>query len=369
MRLGATLILGATLLAELPFCALAQDPQQQLAQPTQAPAAATPQAKRNPPRAVDPKIHLAVQVAPKSGAAVPGLTQQDFTVLDNGAPQTITSFHAYTAHNAPVETLIVIDAVNTGINTVDYARGELEKFFKSESGALAQPTALAVLSDKGVQTLGPFSANGADLIAQLAKAQIALRSITRSAGIYGAAERLQTSLLALDVIGNAMEPRTGRKMVIFISPGWPLLSGAGIELNQKQEQAILESVAATNDRLMRAQISLYSADPLGTSDVGIHSVYYKNFLKGITKLSDVHYGSLGLQVLAEQSGGLALTESNDVASELRKCIADGDSYYQISYEPPAATEANQFHKIEVKVAKPDLIARTRMGYYTRLQGQ
>ena len=262
-------------------------------------------------------------------------------------------------------TLIVIDAVNTNVNNVDYGREEVEKFLKSESGALTHPMALAVMTDKGIETLGPFSMTGADLTAQLDKANIALRALTRSGGFYGAVERTQISLQSLAKIANAMEPHQGRKLVIFISPGWALLSGPGVELDTKQEQQILDSIAATNAALMKARISLYAVDPLGTRDAGSHSVYYKNFLKGITKLSDVHYGALGLQVLAEQSGGLALTESNDVASELRKCIADGDSYYEIAYEPPAAGKADEYHKIEVKVAPPELIARTRMGYYAR----
>jgi VWFA-related protein len=369
MRLGSTLLLTAALAAAFSFAALAQDASQQKA-PQQAAPAPAQNAAQQPapaPQPADNRIHLAVQVAPKSGPEVPGLTQQDFTVLDNGAPQTIASFHAYTGHDSPVVTLVVIDAVNTSINNVDYGRLELEKFLKSESGELAHPMAIAVLNDTGIQTLGPLSMSGADLNAQLDKAQVALRSLTRSGGFYGAAERSQISLRAIGGITNAMASRSGRKLVIFISPGWPLLSGANVELDGKQEREILDSVAATNYGLMKAGISLYSIDPLGTKDAGLHDVYYKNFLKGITKLSDVHYGALGLQVLAEQSGGLALSENNDVASEIRKCIADGDSYYEISYVPPAATEQNQFHKIEVKVAKPDLVARTRMGYYTRQQ--
>ena len=153
--------------------------------------------------------------------------------------------------------------------------------------------------------------------------------------------------------------------MLFLSPGWALLSGANVELDQKQEQQILGDIVATNLDLMHARITLYAVDPLGTADAGIHSVYYKNFLKGVTKLSDVHFGALGLQVLAEQSGGLALTENNDVSAEIRKCLADGDNYYEISYAAPASTKPNEFHKIEVKVAKPDLIARTQMGYYAR----
>lgn len=364
MRLTARFALTAALYVTIPFTGLAQDASQQAPQQA-APATSQNAAQQPAAQAADNRIHLAVQVAPKSGGEVPGLTQQDFTVLDNGAQQTIASFHAYTGHDAPVVTLIVIDAVNTSVNNVDYGRIELEKFLKSESGELSHPMALAVMNDIGIQTLGPFSLNGADLNAQLEKAQVALRALNRSGGFYGAAERTQISLRALAGITNAMASRGGRKLVIFISPGWPLLSGANVQLDGKQERELLDSIAATNYGLMQAGISLYSIDPLGTKDAGIHDIYYKNFLKGITKLSDAHYGALGLQVLAEQSGGLALSENNDVASQIRKCIADGDSYYEISYEPAAATGANEFHKIEVKVAKADLVARTRMGYYTR----
>ncbi len=350
MRRRAALVVTAAIFAAIPFSAFAQDAQQQAA-----PAA----------QAADNLIHLAVQVAPKSGAAVPGLGQQEFTVLDNGAPQTIATFHAYRGNQAPVATLIVIDAVNTDVRNVDYAREELGRFLKSEAGALTHPMALAVMTDTGIETLGPFSLTGADLSAQLDKANVALRALNRSGGFYGAVERTQISLQSLAKIANAMEPNRGRKLVIFISPGWALLSGPEVELDAKQEQDVLDGVAATNDALMKARISLYAVDPLGTRDAGMHAVYYKTFLKGITKLNDAHYGALGLQVLAEQSGGLALTESNDVAGELRKCIADGDSYYEISYAPPAATKANEYHKIEVRVGQAGLTARTRMGYYAK----
>ncbi len=42
-------------------------------------------------------IDLDVVVTPKSGPAVAGLQQQDFTIFDNKAPQRITSFQAVAA--------------------------------------------------------------------------------------------------------------------------------------------------------------------------------------------------------------------------------------------------------------------------------
>jgi hypothetical protein len=60
------------------------------------------------------RIYLDVVVSPNSGPPVSGLQQQDFTVLDNNVPQTITSFEALDGPQAPTEVVLVIDAVNVG---------------------------------------------------------------------------------------------------------------------------------------------------------------------------------------------------------------------------------------------------------------
>ncbi len=63
------------------------------------------------------RIDLDVVVTPKSGPAVAGLQQQDFTIFDNKAPQHITSFQARSGSQDPVHIILVIDAVNTGYQT------------------------------------------------------------------------------------------------------------------------------------------------------------------------------------------------------------------------------------------------------------
>jgi hypothetical protein len=52
------------------------------------------------------KICLDVVVTPKSGPPVAGLQQQDFTLLDNKAAQTIVSFQALQGSTAPVEVIV-----------------------------------------------------------------------------------------------------------------------------------------------------------------------------------------------------------------------------------------------------------------------
>ena len=70
-------------------------------------------------------------------------------------------------------------------------------------------------------------------------------------------------------------------------------------------------------------------------------------------------------MLATQSGGLALNSSNDVAGLLRQCLADLGAYYELSFDSPATVRPNEYHALEVRVAKRGLTARTRQGYYSQ----
>jgi hypothetical protein len=75
-------------------------------------------------------INLDVVVTPQSGAPISGLEQRDFTVLDNNVPQTITSFRALRGREASIETILVIDDVNTGLEHIAYERSEIDKFLR-----------------------------------------------------------------------------------------------------------------------------------------------------------------------------------------------------------------------------------------------
>jgi len=50
---------------------------------------------------------------------------------------------------------------------------------------------------------------------------------------------------------------------------------------------------------------------------------------------------------------------------ISQCLADSTAFYEMTFEAPSATRANEYHSLDVKVNKPGLKARTRMGYYTQ----
>jgi VWFA-related protein len=154
------------------------------------------------------RIYLDVVVTAKSGPPVAGLSQQDFTLLDNKAPQAIASFQALGGRD-PVDVILVIDAVNTGFQNIGYARDQIDRFLRIDGGHLAHPAALAFVTDTGTEMQDGFSSDGNELVASLDQHTVALRSIRRSAGYYGAAEKYQISLSALSSILAREVPRPG----------------------------------------------------------------------------------------------------------------------------------------------------------------
>ena len=320
------------------------------------------------PQADDGKIYLDVVVTAKSGPAVAGLQQQDFTLLDNKTPQPILSFQAVRGREAPVEIVLVIDDVNTGLEIISYERSQIDKFLRSDGGRLAHPIALAYFTDSGIQVPNDFSSDGNALSAELDQHTIGLHSIRRSGGVYSAVERFQLSMDALQQLASSEIARPGRKIVVWISPGWPLFSGAGAEeqLDSKQEQTIFDNVVRLSTLLRQGHITLYSIDPLGTADAGSgRAFFWQSFAKGISKPAQARWGDLALQVLSTQSGGVALTGSNDITESIERCLADIQAYYKISFAPSLDAKPNEYHQLEVHVADRKLTARTRQGYYTQ----
>jgi VWFA-related protein len=87
----------------------------------------------------------------------------------------------------------------------------------------------------------------------------------------------------------------------------------------------------------------------------------------VTKLDDAQYAGLSLQVLSTQTGGLTLETNSDVTGEIAQCLADADSWYEITFDPLPADKPNKYHRIEVRVDQPGLVVRTRDGYYANPQ--
>lgn len=311
------------------------------------------------------RVLLDVVVTPKSGPPVAGLQQQDFTVTDNKNSRPIDSFQAFSGGQASINAFLVVDDVNTGFQNVAYERSEMDKFLHANGGHLALPTIVAFLTDKGLEIQDNFSSDGNALASTLDKHDIGLHSILRSGGIYSAVERFQVSLNALLELANREATRPGRKIILWVSPGWPLLSGPGVELqiDEKQREQIYSDVIRLSTLLRLGRVTIYSIDPLGSSDFATRSFYWEAFQKGPSKPNQADWGDIALQVLAVQTGGLAITTTNDITAALQRCVMDTQNYYELSFAPSLEGKPGEYHQIQVRVNKSGLTARTRTGYY------
>lgn len=319
----------------------------------------------------DRQMTLDVVVADKSGKPVSGLQQQDFTLLDNKQPQKILSFQTVeggtaTAH-PPLEVILVVDEVNTSFTGVAGARNGIEKFLQRNGGVLGQPLSVIFISDSGA-TETTSSRDGNAVITELNQKQASLRIHRRSQGVYGEAERIELSLNALLQLADHQASRPGRKLVVWVSPGWPFLNQPGVDtdLSVKQRRQLFDSIVAVSDALRRARITLYAVDPLGVEDPRQNrAMEYMQFSKGVKSARQAEYGHLALQVLAHQSGGRVLPSGNDLTGEIAECVADANAFYVLSFHGLTGDGPDEYHALEIKLDKPGLAARTRSGYYAQ----
>jgi VWFA-related protein len=305
---------------------------------------------------------IRVSVSARNGTPVEGLTKNDFSLFDNKHQEPITGFQALSV--TPTRIIIVLDAVNLPYNEVSFARQQIEQFLSSNGGHLAQPTTLAVLQDRGMQIQPGFTTDGNALRASLDQFSIGLRALTRSAGFYGATERLEISLTNFKMLVSKL-PKDGRKQIIWISPGWPLLSGPGVELNQSQRIRAFNDVVAITTELYRSHTVVDAVNPIGTvEDVG-RTNFYQSFLHAPRSQKDIDLGDLGLQVFAEQSGGLVLNGSNDISGLVQHAVDQSKSGYELTFVPAPGEHENEYHELQIKVQRPGVTVHTTAGYYAR----
>jgi VWFA-related protein len=308
-------------------------------------------------------MHLDIAVRDGGNRPVGGLGKSDFTLIDNKIARSIQTFAYVEQEKQPASILIVIDAVNAPAPAVSYQRDQLVKFLRANDGHLAYPTSVAILTDQNVMSNKQASTDGNELADGLAKADIGLRIIRRDSGFYGAQDRMTISLNALQQILATQEKLPGRKLLIWVSPGWPLISGAEVNLTDKEHNNIYAQVMHISTELRENRITLYNVNTWGANESVGRALYYREFVKGVSKPSQTDLADLGLQVLAEQTGGL-VQNSNDLTLMLRQCELDAGAHYEISFDTPAADKNVEYHAVEVRVDRPGVTARTRQGYYT-----
>jgi VWFA-related protein len=314
-------------------------------------------------------ITLDVVVTDKSGSAVAGLGPNDFKILDNRQPRDLASFYPYNAMAAqpdlPVQLILLVDALNSDVVEADIVREELAKFLKRDGGELALPTSFIFFTDKGAKVEGYGTRDGNQPLKVLNDNVSGLRTVGRAGGSLEEAERRAFSLRTLGMIAAQERKIPGRKLLAWISPGWPSFAGSSWMKSDKDNRQLFSEIASLSTELRQSRVTIYSVDPQNVEHIGGNQFGYRDYLKGISNPKQTEYGDLLLQVLAVQSGGQVAFGSNDLSRLIDQCIADARNFYVLSFNTTPAKAVDEYHELSVQIVKPGLVAHTRTGYYAQ----
>ena len=327
----------------------------------------------NPPSVVTSAghVHLDVTVTDAAGKPVLGLDPSEFKLIDNSQPHKILSFRSFDGINAkpnpPVLVILVIDMVNLPFQQVAFVRQEIDKFLHENGGHLAQPVSIMLLTDAGLRVQPRPTVDGNALSGLVQQIQGNIRNIDSAMGGEGLLERFRLCVRQMESIAENEATRPGRKLVIWVGPGWPMVTTPELGYYSNRDQlSYFEGIVELSTRLREGRTVLYSVSPASGTAGGTNSnntQFYRNYLKGVPSAKQASPGNLALKVLATQSGGQVLGPDNDLAGQIDRCVADANAFYSVSFDPPHTDHPDEYHDLKVEVSQPGATARTNTGYY------
>jgi len=312
-------------------------------------------------------IKLDVAVTDATGNPVSRLTGADFTLLENGRPQNILSFLALDGRGAssepPVKIILLIDTIELPENLAREERLAVMTYLRKGGGRLERPVSVFVLADTGLWTVAP-SGDGNVLAHEIEHNAFTL--VRHNVGWQrGPVPRglkdtpTDSALKALGHIATEERKKAGRKLLLWVGPGWGMGSGAYADAAQGSPP-VFDTVWWFSGLLREAHLVLYSFT-VGETDP--RAQLYKAYLAGVTSPHKAIFMNVYRKVLAVQSGGRVMDDSLDVVQQIESCVMDAGPFYRISFGPFPADHPNEYHDLKVVVNRPGLIARTNTGYY------
>jgi VWFA-related protein len=343
---------------------------------------------------------------------VPNLQAADFELFQDGKPQQITNF-AYVsmkpaggttpalrvAQAKPVKgevppppavlqptevrraLALVVDDLGLAADNIPSVRGAIRNFIDNQM----RPGDLVAIvrTGAGMGALQQFTTDKRLLYAALERVKYGQSRVGTSSfaplgsTVRGAASldhfREETfavgSLGALRFVVNAMSGLPGRKSVVLFTENIRLI------FRGTPDEMVAQAVQQLSDAASRNSVVIHAIDPRGTVNVDVTAADDTTTMsrRRVSRVpaqrqQEVIRTEDGMFVLAEETGGLFLHDSNDLAGALRKAADDGDGYYLIGYHPDAGTFESrngqpQFHRTEVKVKKSGLHVRSREGFF------
>ena len=359
-------------------------------------------------------VEVDALVTDQRGTFVRDLKKEDFQVLEDGKPQTITTFSIIDIPteranrplfaSQPIEPdvktnaqpfdgriyVMVLDDLHTTFGRSQRVKAAARQFIERHLGA---NDLMAVVHTSGpTDASQEFTGSKRLLLAAADRVmgrKVASSTVTRTEEYYRQqnlgmrqagspvndpeeAERgfnARSSLRELkevaDWFGNV---RGRRKTILFVSEG--IDYDITDVFNNRSASMILDETRDTIAAATKSNVSIYGIDPRGLTSLGDESIEVQSFPDdtslGIGQSSfqkEIQLSQDSLRVLSEETGGFAVVNKNDFSTAYDRIVRDNSSYYVLAYYPPNPKRDGRFHRIDVRVTRPGLtVARARRGY-------
>jgi Ca-activated chloride channel family protein len=265
-------------------------------------------------RATTRLVPLPTMVTDGEGRLVPELTQEDFTILDDGKPQEIVLFENTVQ---PLRVVILLDSSISTTAVFDRIKQAAEAFILR---LLPEDEAQVGAFSSKIQLSGSFTNNRDALIGALDELQ------------YGNETRMRD---AIDAAVTELEGEDERRVILLLTDGEDFGSKNGIR--------------AVRERAQRENVMVYG--------VGLRLMF-----AGTMSNPDGD-----LRKLAEATGGgyFVLKDTAELNATFTRVAQELHSLYSIGFVPQ--TLDGKEHKIQVRMKEPGQKARTRTTYIAAVQ--
>ncbi len=291
-----------------------------------------------------------VTVTDRHGNPVSGLTQADFQILDNRAPQAISSFEEHLTrlsappataalppglysndlfqHLPPVLNIVVLDIKNIEIEDQMFLNQRLERLIAT----LPSGEPLAIYWCRGPHTilLQPFTSDHGLLLAAMHKALPRFPPTGRA---------FFSDYATLHQIASDLNSLPGRKNILWFTGGSTLYlqsDGGGFQAPDMDPAKI----RAVFDELESSRIAIFPIDARGLVIGGAGAGNFALFAQH-TQMEQV----------AEATGGHAYYNSNGLDTIAAHLLDSDGSFYTLTYSPADLHFDNKWHKVEIKLKR------------------
>jgi VWFA-related protein len=180
------------------------------------------------------------------------------------------------------------------------------------------------------------------------------------------------TLGALSYVIRGLRELPGRKSILLLSDGIKIFNRD----DPGRSDRVLEALQRLTDQANRASVVIYTMDARGLQTLSLTAADDASGMSAqqvedqlSNRRADFFESQNGLNYLAQQTGGLAIRNTNDLSGGIKRVLEDQRGYYLIGYRPDQSTfdprtGRRKFHKLKLEVTRPGkFTVRMRNGFF------